>query len=948
MQSDWQSCPRIQSRVVRVNCVMDSGNSSCSRTRSGLVRRKGIFAPSKASCSRTRSGLVRIKSFVHSRDGSSSRTRSGLIRIKSFVDSSDSSCSRTRSDPVSGSPQVVEDEEVLKGSSDGWVKEDSPMRTRNVKGSPAAKAVITDEPATKGLSDGCLNDEMPSRTRSGLVRRRPTFKGEDMLDGTQSGLIRGSPASKILSKNQPVIKGLADGLLKEDTPPGTRSGLVRGSLASKPPVEAELVTMAQHDGWLEKDKPAGTQSDLVGGRPAPKTLRKNGRVIEGLPDGWRKEYRPRKIGSFQDPFYIDPISGYEFRSLKDVHRYLETGDIDQCAMKPKKGSTIYDIHITESQNLTSSSSQHTKPSTADKGIQCEILTSEGIMMPWEDLVTPYSENDTEDTVLPESESLKAMQGYVDKLETLEHMRIEPVSAQCGTTETKPLKRKERNVEVRSKKRKTNPAVTAIRVSPRLAALNVQQKAIIEPEDQPINVNLINRVHSIEENSNDQSQMNQSGTVNQIHRNLESTSVQLQLSQADTAEGMEGIQETTTNHSQLSQVDAVNHIQTNQDKTANQVDSILADISVVDRSIIDHADIPIQTMQGCTKDPLSQAAIVNHIQTDQDFTANQLQLSLADSVIPVQPFQEYTFSYSQPGTADTVNQIQANQESTCDHFHLSQVDTATKMQIIQENLTRQPNLSQADNVGQAHIDLESTIDYSQLSKADTINQLQVNQENTADQLHFSQVDRVTQIQLIQGNMSKHPQLSQDDTMDRIHINLESTTNHLQPNYAENSMLQASFSWAPEQNGGVDFWKNFENQDSLVPMPVEGATVESFPANVRFQSAAGTEEPALPAQSSAPETGSDQSGLPFQSLFGNAWSDPCIEFAFKTLTGDIPVLDDTRAVTECFPEQQDLNKDPSLNCSASVLDNTKNHTQVDVNLPAPMPSDNLYNGSWFPPP
>ena len=149
-----------------------------------------------------------------------------------------------------------------------------------------------------------------------------------------------------------------------------------------------------------------------------------------------------------------------------------------------------------------------------------------------------------------------------------------------------------------------------------------------------------------------------------------------------------------------------------------------------------------------------------------------------------------------------------------------------------------------------------------------------------------------------------------------------------------MRQASFSWAPEQNGGADFWKIFENQDSLGPMPVDGATAESFPANVRFQSAAGTD--------------SDQSGLAFQSLFGNAWSDPCIEFAFKTLTGDIPVLDDTRAVTEYFPEQQDLNKDPSPNYSASVLDNTKNHTQVDVNLPAPMPSDNLYNGSWFPPP
>ncbi|RLN05043.1 methyl-CpG-binding domain-containing protein 13-like [Panicum miliaceum] len=670
--------------------------------------------------------------------------------------------------------------------------------------------------------------------------------------------------------------------------------------------------------------------------------------MDGLPDGWRREWRPRKIGSFQDPFYIDPVSGYEFRSLKDVHRYLETGDINQCAMKPKKGSTIYGIHITESQTLTNSSSQHTRPSTADKGIQCEILTSDGVMMPWEELITPYSENDTEDTVLPESESLKAMQGYGNKVETLEHTSVEPVSAQRGTRETKYLKRKEQNVQVRSKKRKTNPAVTTIRVSPRLAALNVQQEASIEPEDQPVNANPIYRVHTIEENSNNQSQMSQSGTVNQIHGNLQSTFNQLQLSQADTAEGMEDIQENTTNHPQPSQVDAVNHIQTNQEKTANQVKSILADIPVLDdRSITDHADFPTQTMQECTKDPLSQSDFVSHIQTDQDYTANQLQSSLAETVIPVQPFQEYTIDYSQPGKADTVNRIQTNQESTGNHFHLSQVDTATKMQIIQENLTRQPNLSQADNVGQAHIDLGSTIDYSQLSKADTINQLQANQENTADQLHFSQVDCVTQIQIIQGNMSKHPQLSEADTVDRIHINGEGTTNHLQPNYAENSMLQAGLSWAPEQNGGADFWKIFENQDSLVTMPVAGTTVASFPANVRFQNAAGTEEPALLAQSAAPETGSDQLGLGFQSPFGNAWSDPCIEFAFKTLTGDIPILDDTMAVTNYFPEQQDLNKDPSPNCSASVLDNTKNHTQVDVNLPAPMPSDKLYNGSWFPP-
>ncbi|OEL38132.1 hypothetical protein BAE44_0000850 [Dichanthelium oligosanthes] len=838
----------------------------------------------------------------------------------------------------------------------------SPVLARPAaRGFLGERAVTKDEPVVKGLPDGFLNDEMPSRTRSGLVRRSPTVRalgkdgpvinglpdggqGEDMPDGTRSGLVSGSPAIKacnfflILSKDQQVIKGLADGWLKEDTPLETRSGLVRGSLAAKArrflanhPFSFDLIM--QCDKYSEK---------LL-------TLSENERVIEGLPDGWRKEYRPRKFGSFQDPFYIDPVSGYEFRSMKDVHRYLETGDINQCIIRPKKGSTIYDGHITESQTHTSTSSQHTRPGTADKGIQCEILTSEGIMVPWEELVTPCSGNDIEQTVLPESESFKAMKGYGDKLETLEQTSVQPVSAQHGPRQTKSLKRREQNVEVKSKKRKTSPAVKPVRVSPRLAALNVQQEVSFEPENQPINVNPINRVHTIEENSNDQSQMSQSGTVNQIHGNLESTFNQLQLSQADTATGMDATQENTTNHSRPSQVDTVNHLQVNQEKTANEVESILADIPVLDdRSITDHADIPIQTMQECTTDPLSQADIVNHIQTDQEYTANQLQLSLAGTVIPVRPFQEHTIDYSQLSKATTINQIQSNQESSCDQFHLSQVGTVTEMQIIQENMTRQRQLSQADTLGQLHIDLESTINYSQPSKADTINQLLPNQENTADQLHFSQVDCVTQTQIIQGNMSKHPQLSQADTVDRIHINLEDTTS--QPNYDENSMLQAGFSWPPEQNGGAsitDFWKNVEIQDSPVPMPVDGATVASFPANVRFQNAAGAEEPALPAQSAAPETGSDQSGLTFQSLFGNAWSDPCIEFAFKTLTGDIPVLDDTAAVTDYFPEQQDLNKDPAANCSASVFDNSRNHTQVDVNLPAPMPSDKLYNGSWFPP-
>lgn len=34
--------------------------------------------------------------------------------------------------------------------------------------------------------------------------------------------------------------------------------------------------------------------------------------------------------------YIDPVDGYVFRSKKDVFRYLQTGDISSCAIRPVK------------------------------------------------------------------------------------------------------------------------------------------------------------------------------------------------------------------------------------------------------------------------------------------------------------------------------------------------------------------------------------------------------------------------------------------------------------------------------------------------------------------------------------------------------------------------------------------------------------------------------------
>ncbi|XP_074330836.1 uncharacterized protein LOC141668052 isoform X1 [Apium graveolens] len=59
---------------------------------------------------------------------------------------------------------------------------------------------------------------------------------------------------------------------------------------------------------------------------------------EEIPAGWKIEYKTRKMANrvVKDPYYLDPVSGYEFRSKPDVLRYLETGDINSCKIKPKK------------------------------------------------------------------------------------------------------------------------------------------------------------------------------------------------------------------------------------------------------------------------------------------------------------------------------------------------------------------------------------------------------------------------------------------------------------------------------------------------------------------------------------------------------------------------------------------------------------------------------------
>ncbi|KAJ4956035.1 hypothetical protein NE237_012818 [Protea cynaroides] len=61
-------------------------------------------------------------------------------------------------------------------------------------------------------------------------------------------------------------------------------------------------------------------------------------TAEGLPPGWIKEMKVTQLAyrTRKDPYYIESVTGFEFRSKKDVFRYLKSGDIAKCKTRPKK------------------------------------------------------------------------------------------------------------------------------------------------------------------------------------------------------------------------------------------------------------------------------------------------------------------------------------------------------------------------------------------------------------------------------------------------------------------------------------------------------------------------------------------------------------------------------------------------------------------------------------
>uniref|UniRef100_A0A0V0J1C0 Putative ovule protein n=1 Tax=Solanum chacoense TaxID=4108 RepID=A0A0V0J1C0_SOLCH len=108
--------------------------------------------------------------------------------------------------------------------------------------------------------------------------------------------------------------------------------------------ERALPAVVDKSASLSLSVNACSQELLQDSDPTPETGNSDQASLNGdpslddLPPGWKKEIKITKKanGIRKDPLYIDPVDGYVFRSKKDVFRYLQTGDISSCAIRPVK------------------------------------------------------------------------------------------------------------------------------------------------------------------------------------------------------------------------------------------------------------------------------------------------------------------------------------------------------------------------------------------------------------------------------------------------------------------------------------------------------------------------------------------------------------------------------------------------------------------------------------
>ncbi|PHT58053.1 hypothetical protein CQW23_00416 [Capsicum baccatum] len=223
-------------------------------------------------------------------------------------------------------------------------------------------------------------------------------------------------------------------------------------------------------GW-EKELLFQTKNPKVGTGNSNQSYLSREASVDELPPGWTMEFRMRKNARGKDPYYTNPMHEYVFRSKKDVMRYLQTGDIRSCAVRPTKRdpySTMKDdspsTHDTSSKilgcSLTGSQLSATEES---KGRKCSATRSLA-------LHAESSNEHHESTVFNLNTSISSTVADITDKHSCENVN-EDVNI---------------GVSMRSRKMKNSKSSTPVRrVSKRLSRQNQEMVADIDPGERAV-------------------------------------------------------------------------------------------------------------------------------------------------------------------------------------------------------------------------------------------------------------------------------------------------------------------------------------------------------------------------------------------------------------------------------------------------------------------------------
>ncbi|PWA53330.1 DNA-binding domain-containing protein [Artemisia annua] len=236
-------------------------------------------------------------------------------------------------------------------------------------------------------NESAHTNDGPESTPRSRSARRATGSGNNTPNGTDGTLVEAGDRSSSEPHTSPNEVGMSnwlpDGWTEEvKIRKGGRSAGTKYRIYTDPITGQKFFSRPQVQKYLGtlNDSPAvvKTPTDNAEKRQSATEISQSGSVkkesasarfsseylvvsrtttVEGLPEGWIKEVRTRKRGGAnrKDPFYLDPSSDYAFFSKKDALRYLETGDVTKCVIKPvrRNADDSPDVTLTLTEGLAS-------------------------------------------------------------------------------------------------------------------------------------------------------------------------------------------------------------------------------------------------------------------------------------------------------------------------------------------------------------------------------------------------------------------------------------------------------------------------------------------------------------------------------------------------------------------------------------------------------------------